>query len=157
MIFQITSGSLAIILIGYIIFSILFYRKKKGDYEYVLDEYKKKLDEYKELLDDHPTIPVNERISATTELLAILDELVTYNLVNNRRYDILLKQESKDINFDNVIQDVSQEVFESIRPDIFTDTNNILTETALMSYIQKKVFFEYFTYLQNKSDIVGTT
>ena len=56
---------------------------------------------------------------------------------------------NKNLNVDEVIEIVSSNVFNSLTNDIFINKDNILTEKYLMSYIQKKTFISYLTYIKN--------
>ena len=102
-----------------------------------------------ELLDRQPTLNIKERVSATKELFSLIDVLIEYEILNNRRFEIFLEKKNKNLDFENVLKDVGKTVFQSISPDVYTDKNNLVTKTCIMQYIQKRVFVEYFSYLKN--------
>ena len=98
-----------------------------------------------------PTLSIKDRVDAMTQLFEVIDILIEYELINNRRYEIFLEKQEKNLDFDNVLEEISKNVFNGIKRDVFTDKNNLVTEQCLMSYIQKRTFIEYFNYLKNKN------
>ena len=95
-----------------------------------------------------PTMEINERLEYTKNLLDFIDRLIFDELINEKRFDIFSKKYDKNLNFDEVMTEISTNVFNSIKPDIFIEPNVILTEKSLMRYIQKKTFVSYFTYIE---------
>lgn len=120
--------------------------------------YHKKLDnlnvKFTALIDDMekriPTITIDKRLEFNIELLHFIDAMVELEVINQKRFDIFLDKPSKDLDVDRVLQDVSKKIFESLKPEIYTAPDNIVTAEYLMDYIQKKTFITYFTYLKNK-------
>ena len=98
-----------------------------------------------------PTLSIKDRVDAMTQLFEVIDILIEYELINNRRYEIFLEKQEKNLDFDNILEEISKNVFNGIKRDVFTDKNNLVTEQCLMSYIQKRTFIEYFNYLKNKN------
>lgn len=96
-----------------------------------------------------PTMRINDRLRYTQELLSFIDELISIEIINEKRFDIFLDIKNKNLNVDEVIEIVSSNVFNSLTNDIFINKDNILTEKYLMSYIQKKTFISYLTYIKN--------
>lgn len=95
-----------------------------------------------------PTMRGDERIVFTNDLLTFIDDTITTELINEKRFDIFLNQKSKNLDFDKVIERVSTNTFNAIQKDILIDPNLIVTHEYLMRYIQKKTFIAYFTYIQ---------
>ena len=52
-----------------------------------------------------------------------------------------------DRDIDKDIEDIARSVFESLRPEVFSDKNLVMTEEYLMKYIQKRTFVAVFTYV----------
>lgn len=138
---------ISILFIGYIVFSIYFYRKKVVEWNHVIAQYM-------EALNDKPKMSMGERISATHSLFQLIDTLIEYEIVSDREYEVLLQKKSKRLNIEEEVQKISKSVFEELKPDAYTDVNNIVTSKCLMSYIQKRTFVEYFLYLQ-KTNVDG--
>lgn len=126
---------------------IIYYRRKIAGLD---DEVSRALDEVNKIQYPEPTMRVDERLQYSKELISFIDELVTTELVNNKRFDIFLKTDRKNIDFDKVLTDVSTDVFNALKPDIFVNPDNILTSDYLMKYIQKRTFLMYFQYIENR-------
>lgn len=131
------------IFLTYIIFSIYFYRKKIFQYNNIVLELK-------EIVDTVPNMRIDERINATKELFNLIDLLIDYEIINNRRFEIYLDKKDTNLNVDQMLKDVSSAVFKFIKTDIFVDKNNIVTYECLFNYIQKRTFVEYFNYIQQR-------
>lgn len=95
------------------------------------------------------TLSIDDRLEYTKNLLSFIDDMITAELINEKRFDIFLDKPNKNINFDKVLKNISNAVFIALKPEIFINNENILTKDYLMSYIQKKTFIIYFTYIQN--------
>ena len=97
--------------------------------------------------DDHPTLEIDQRIKCTRELLTLIDDTVSLELINNKRYEIFLSSNANNRDIDKDIEDIARSVFESLRPEVFSDKNLVMTEEYLMKYIQKRTFVAVFTYV----------
>ena len=97
--------------------------------------------------DDHPTLEIDQRIKCTRELLTLIDDTVSLELINNKRYEIFLSSNINNRDIDKDIEDIARSVFESLRPEIFSDKNIVMTDEYLMKYIQKRTFVAVFTYV----------
>ncbi len=124
------------------VFSILFYRKRSEKFNDVIGNING-------ILENRPTVPLNERTKYTIELLTLIDNLIDYEIISNRRYEIFLNQKIKSIDVDKEYNEIATNVFSYISPDVFDDPNNIITKDAIMSYIQKRSFVEFMRYIQN--------
>lgn len=105
--------------------------------------------------DDKPTLEIDQRIKCTRELLTLIDDTVALELINNKRYEIFLggKQNFRDVDSD--IEEIATNVFNSLRPEVFSDKNLVMTEEYLMKYIQKRTFVAVFSYVdKNVTDQV---
>lgn len=100
-------------------------------------------------LSNRPTLTIKQRVELDNSLFEFIDELIELEIVHKRKFEIFLHQKNKNLDIDNVLEDVSLSVFNAIRQDVFTDSNNIVTEKYLMSYIQKKTFISYLMYIEN--------
>lgn len=120
-----------------------------------IKSYKKKIKNIEEIvsLQKSPSMMGDDRIKYTNDLLLFIDNTITSELLNEKRFDIFLHQQNKNLDFDEVIKKVSSNTFNAIQKNIFMDENLMVTPEYLMRYIQKKTFITYFTYIQkNVSD-----
>lgn len=97
--------------------------------------------------DNKPTLEIDQRIKCTRELLTLIDDTVSLELINNKRYEIFLNSNVNNRDIDKDIEDIARSVFDSLRPEIFSDKNLVMTEEYLMKYIQKRTFVAVFTYV----------
>ena len=97
--------------------------------------------------DNKPTLEIDQRIKCTRELLTLIDDTVSLELINNKRYEIFLSSNVNNRDIDKDIEDIARSVFESLRPEVFSDKNLVMTEEYLMKYIQKRTFVAVFTYV----------
>lgn len=97
--------------------------------------------------DNSPTLEIDQRIKCTRELLTLIDDTVTLELINNKRYEIFLSSNVNNRDIDKDIEDIARCVFNSLRPEVFSDKNLVMTEEYLMKYIQKRTFVAVFTYV----------
>ena len=97
--------------------------------------------------DNKPTLEIGQRIKCTRELLTLIDDTVSLELINNKRYEIFLSSNINNRDIDKDIEDIARSVFESLRPEVFSDKNLVMTEEYLMKYIQKRTFVAVFTYV----------
>lgn len=96
-----------------------------------------------------PTLNSLDRLNYTKDFCAFIDEMINQEIINIRRFEILLNQPNKNLDVDNVIKEVSSKVFNSIKKELFDDPNNIVTREYLMSYIQKRTVVFYINYINN--------
>ena len=99
-----------------------------------------------------PTMNLNERLKFTTDILSLLDELIATEIINERRFELFLSAKNKNLDVDEVIKNVSTRVFKAIKPQIYIHPDNILDDNYFMTYIQKKTFIEFMTFLTNGDD-----
>lgn len=97
--------------------------------------------------DDKPTLEIDQRIKCTRELLILIDDTVALELINNKRYEIFLNTNVNNRDIDKDIEEIATNVFNSLRPEIFSDKNLVMTEDYLMKYVQKRTFVAVFTYV----------
>lgn len=135
-----------------IISSVLFHIIKIRQWNNKENDYITLIETQQTLLDNKPTLDIKDRVSATKELFSLIDVLIEYEIINNRRFEIFLEKKNKNLDFNNVLEEVGTTVFSSLRSDIYTDKNNLVTKECLMHYIQKRTFVEYFLYLKNIND-----
>ena len=133
----------------YIGVSIIFYRNKKTSWISLIQQYQ---DQYREAIEDRPTLNIHDRISASQDLFTMIDVLIEYEIISDREYEILLQKKSSKIDLEDSVKRISTAVFSKIKPSVFTDVNNIVTEQCLMSYIQKRTFTEYFNYIRQNNE-----
>lgn len=125
-------------------------------YLYMTHKYSKKIKEItdksnqiiNEAKDDgKPTLEIDQRIKCTRELLTLIDDTIALELVNNKRYEIFLNANVNNRDVDKDIEEIASNVFNSLKPEIFSDKNLVMTEEYLMKYIQKRTFVAVFTYV----------
>jgi hypothetical protein len=95
-----------------------------------------------------PSLSMDKRLELTDAFLNFIDDKISMEIVNIRRFEIVLGTANKNLDVDNVIKEVSTKVFNSIKVEVFSDTNFILTESYLIEYIQKRTFLLYMAYLK---------
>ena len=139
---------LFISLLLFSIFSIIYFYISNKRYRNIKEENAILIENITDIQSNNPNMKMDERLHYTKELLDFIDTLIFDELVNQKRFDIFTKKHSKNLDFDTVIKDVSTNVFESLKSDIFLDPNVIITENSLMRYIQKKTFIYYFSYIE---------
>lgn len=120
----------------------------------ILKCYKKRIKLISEtiLRDPEPpsaTMDGNERIKYTNDLLTFIDNTITSELLNEKRFDIFLRQKNKNLDFDAVLRNVSTNTFNALQEDVIVDPNLIIRSEYLMRYIQKRTFVIYFKYIEN--------
>ena len=120
----------------------------------ILKYYKKRIKLISEtiLRDPEPpsaTMDGNERIKYTNDLLTFIDNTITSELLNEKRFDIFLRQKNKNLDFDAVLRNVSTNTFNALQEDVIVDPNLIIRSEYLMRYIQKRTFVIYFKYIEN--------
>lgn len=120
----------------------------------ILRYYKKRIELISEtiLRDPEPpsaTMDGNERIKYTNDLLTFIDNTITSELLNEKRFDIFLHQKNKNLDFDEVLRNVSTNTFNALQEDVLVDPNLIIKSEYLMRYIQKRTFVIYFKYIEN--------
>lgn len=133
----------------YIGFSIFFYQKRKADWISLIRQYQ---EQYKLTVENKPTLNIHDRITASQDLFAMIDILIEYEIISDREYEILLQKKSSKIDLEDSVKRISTAVFSKLKPSVFTDVNNIVTEQCLMSYIQKRTFTEYFNYIRQNNE-----
>mgnify|MGYP004632782091 FL=1 len=107
--------------------------------------------------DSKPTLEIDQRIKCTRELLTLIDDTVALELINNKRYEIFLNTNVNNRDIDKDIEEIARSVFNSLRPEIFSDKNLVMTDEYLMKYIQKRTFVAVFTYVdKNVTDKLNT-
>ena len=142
-----------LIAFGIVVFSVL--GGYLSGYLYTTNKYASKIKEItdnsnqiiNDFNDNKPTLEIDQRIKCTRELLTLIDDTVSLELINNKRYEIFLNSNINNRDIDKDIEDIARSVFESLRPEVFSDKNLVMTEEYLMKYIQKRTFVAVFTYV----------
>lgn len=142
-----------LIAFGIVVFSVL--GGYLSGYLYTTNKYASKIKEITDnsnqiinnFNDNKPTLEIDQRIKCTRELLTLIDDTVSLELINNKRYEIFLSSNINNRDIDKDIEDIARSVFESLRPEVFSDKNLVMTEEYLMKYIQKRTFVAVFTYV----------
>ena len=142
-----------LIAFGIVVFSVL--GGYLSGYLYTTNKYASKIKEITDnsnqiinnFTDNKPTLEIDQRIKCTRELLTLIDDTVSLELINNKRYEIFLSSNINNRDIDKDIEDIARSVFESLRPEVFSDKNLVMTEEYLMKYIQKRTFVAVFTYV----------
>lgn len=117
-----------------------------------LIDMKDKLDRLKEDMGKMPTMSMKDRVDTTQNLFEIIDTLIQYEILNRRRYDAFLKQKTTIGDVDNTATEIAGQVFKTLNPSIFGDSNAIITDAGIMDYIQKRTIIELLVYLQNNAE-----
>lgn len=136
------SSVIIILIIGILIYRNISLNK-------ITEELMASLDD---LHDSIPKLDIDDRLTYTEHLLSFIDNMIEFEVVNEKRFELILGQYDKNLDIDKVLESVSTRVYESIEKNVFTDPNNILTSKYIMEYIQKKTFFVCMQYVQNNTN-----
>ena len=114
-------------------------------------------DDDDEFMEYHkPKMNPIDRLNYTKSLFNFIDMLVDTELIYFKKNELYLKDGDgnkshlKNTDFDVVIETISKNVFESLKPEIYSMDDNILTEKCIMEYIQKRTVMTYLTYIELK-------
>ena len=141
-----------LLLLGIFILIILFknYMKQVNGLEEVNNNVADAIESLKKRENDI-SIDSIQRLQFTNDLLEFIDKLIDVELLNNKRFDIILDEVNNtrkpSIDVNESLTEISTTVFEAIKPDIFVTPYSVLTEDYLMKYIQKRTFIKYMVYL----------
>lgn len=130
---------------GYVLGYIYMTHKYSKKIKEITDKSNQIINEAKD--DGKPTLEIDQRIKCTRELLTLIDDTVALELINNKRYEIFLNANVNNRDVDKDIEEIASNVFNSLKPEIFSDKNLVMTEEYLMKYIQKRTFVAVFTYV----------
>ena len=98
---------------------------------------------------DLPTEPLSVRIASIDSLLPLIDTMISISIISRRKFEIFLNTPNKNLDYDEVIKDVSTEVFEGLRGNIVIDSNLVFSEKYLMKYIIDKTTIAYIGYIKD--------
>ena len=96
-----------------------------------------------------PTLDLATRMKLTTDLFALIDMLIEYEILNHQKYDVFVKSDPV-IDFDVFVEDISKTVFKSLNPNIFYDKNQIVDEKCIMLYITRRTIHLGMDYVRSK-------
>ena len=96
-----------------------------------------------------PTLDLATRMKLTTDMFALIDMLIEYEILNHQKYDIFVKSDPV-IDFDVFVEDISKTVFKSLNPNIFYDKNQIVNEKCIMIYITRRTIHLGMDYVRGK-------
>ena len=96
-----------------------------------------------------PTLDLATRMKLTTDMFALIDMLIEYEILNHQKYDIFVKSDPV-IDFDVFVKDISETVFKSLNPNIFYDKNQIVNEKCIMIYITRRTIHLGMDYVRGK-------
>ena len=141
---------LALIVIGLSMGVIGFFIGRILASRNINERFKKLLDEYKSNVEKtQPKLAIKDRLTYTRELLELIDTLVGVELTNAKKFEIL-KPDQSELDFDTVLNQVSENVYNAIKPEIINNTESIVTSEYLAGYIVDRTFVIYFNYLAQK-------
>ena len=111
---------------------------------------KKKLTRVKEDIKklDIAKDPMSVRVSSMESLLKIIDVMISTSIISRRKFEIFLNTKNKNLDYDTVIKDVSKEVMEGLRENVFLDNDLIFSQKYLMKYIIDKTTISYIAYIK---------
>ncbi len=93
------------------------------------------------------------KLQFTKDLLEFIDSLVDTELINSKRFELILDSVSNErkpkVDIDNSIKEISTNVFDAIKPQIYDSPYSILKQEYLMKYIQKRSFLACMAYIEN--------
>lgn len=143
--------SIIVIVLITIIYLILFigYIRRKNKILRAME--KDAIDSIVEIRNKTPALALDTRVSVTEDILGLIDSMISTELINIKRFEIILNKPSKNLDYEEVIKIVSDKVFHAIEPDVLTSPDIILTSSYLLDYIQKRTSIEYLTYIKNNA------
>ena len=107
------------------------YFGRLADYQFMINQ--------KEKLSQTQSIePLSERTVTTTELFNLCNLLIDNEIYKTLKLCMTLHQKYEVVNFDKDVETVSTKVFASIKPEIFSNKDMIITSDALMEYITER-------------------
>ena len=107
------------------------YFSRLADYQFMINQ--------KEKLSQTQSIePLSDRTITTTELFNLCNVLVDSEIYKTMQTCMTLHQKYDLIHLDTDIQIIGNKVFKSIKPEVFTNKDLIVTSDALMEYITER-------------------
>ena len=120
----------------------------------VATQVQEKVDELNEI--PEPNMNLNERLTYTKDILEFIDSLIDMELIYAKKDELFLKNSDgesaplKNTDFDQIISTISSNVFAALKEDVYRSPDNILEDTYLLRYIQKRTVLSYLTYVEAK-------
>lgn len=92
--------------------------------------------------------PISKRVESMDSLLKIIDNMITTSIISKRKFEIFLNTPNKNLDYDNVIKEVSTEVLKGLRENVLIDNSLIFSQEFLMKYIIDKTTILYINYIK---------
>lgn len=140
------SNILYIIILSTVIGFLIYFINKSNKAEDSVSELEEIIARYELNL---PTASLESRISSSKELLSLIDNMIKLEIISARRYEIFLNKKNTNIDFDEIIKNVSNTVFTGLQTDLFGNRDALLTSDYLMKYIQEQTVIQYLMYIEN--------
>lgn len=140
------SNILYIIILSTVVGFLIYFINKSNKAEDSVSELEEIIARYELNL---PTASLESRISSSKELLSLIDNMIKLEIISARRYEIFLNKKNTNIDFDEIIKNVSNTVFTGLQTDLFGNRDALLTSDYLMKYIQEQTVIQYLMYIEN--------
>ena len=140
------SNILYIIILSTVVGFLIYFINKSNKAEDSISELEEVIARYELNL---PTASLESRISSSKELLSLIDNMIKLEIISARRYEIFLNKKNTNIDFDEIIKNVSNTVFTGLQTDLFGNRDALLTSDYLMKYIQEQTVIQYLMYIEN--------
>ena len=140
------SNILYIIILSTVVGFLIYFINKSNKAEDSISELEEIIARYELNL---PTASLESRISSSKELLSLIDNMIKLEIISARRYEIFLNKKNTNIDFDEIIKNVSNTVFTGLQTDLFGNRDALLTSDYLMKYIQEQTVIQYLMYIEN--------
>ena len=103
---------------------------------------------------DNSTLDMPSRIDLTNSILDLITFLINNEIIIQIKPYIVLNNPYEISRLDDDVRVISTNVFKSINPSLFKDTNLVLTDEYLMTYITKKSMGLMIDVVQNHNDTI---
>ena len=126
-------------LMGYILY-------QNNKYQNLTNEIEKHASDIQKI-ETYGRSAIIDRMEYTNQLLILIDTMITVEIINEKKGEILLNKKEKNIDADEVIKNISDTVFNGISPNVVIHPDNILTSKYIMKYIQKRTVYMVLSYI----------
>ena len=147
---DIIQAPLAIVCVALLIIAVIslmgYMLYQNNKYQTLINELEKYASDINKI-EIYGRSPIVDRMEYNNQLLVLIDTLITVEIINEKKAEILLNKKEKNIDADEVIEYVSKTVFEAINPNVVVHPDNILTSEYIMKYIQKRTVYMVLSYI----------
>lgn len=88
---------------------------------------------------------IGDRTAATTELLKIIDELVSTEVAERMSFLLLANQKYNILNLNDDVNEIGKKIFDSLKKEALLNEEILVNEDYLMSYIVTELTLSFTT------------